>query len=511
MIKNIPIIRFLCLAMCFLNVLCGDYRPEIDLYPLFQDVQTSSVYHDSKTFVDLDIKEAPWEVVESYKKELPFTSKEKLIFFINKYFQEINNEKPFPSSKLAFDNYLVSTWNSLLRNQDNISDWSRSTLIYVPNAYTVAGQRFKEMYYWDSFFSMLGLRLSNKTDILEGMVENFSYLIKRFGFIPNGNRTYFLSRSQPPFFSLMIKLTNNPEQYYEDLQKEYGYWQCVKKIPSHSLSRYLDVSSQPRPEGFKEDLEHVEKLSLFQKNSAFQELRTVAESGWDFSSRWYGQNKEVVISQLAPVDLNCLLYHMEMTLGDLAKSKKNHQKASEFYEAAKQRKKAVNTYCWDSKKEFYFDYNFESKTRQPYYTLAAAFPLFFGVASKEQAKSVAQIIENQFLKDGGLVTTLYESKEQWDYPNGWAPLEWIAIGGLKNYGFDALAEKIAERWLNINESMYHKTGFMIEKYDVVHPENLSKGGEYKVDHGFGWSNGVAQDLLNQRTKKEDIYSLFFYP
>lgn len=469
----------------------------------------SGIYKDSKEFVDLETTEDSSFILEEYVKKPP-ANKTTLKEFVDQRFVEKSFERPFPSSKLPIKEYLVRAWGSLYRHPQE-KNWDWTTLLRVPHPYVVPGERFREMYYWDSFFCMLGLNLSGHSSLVEGMLEDFSYMIDRYGFIPNANRSYYLSRSQPPFFSLMIKLSKDPQKYYKALEKEYGFWQAIKTVPSLPLNHYCDTLSSPRPERYKEDVEGADDLPVYEKNFAYHEYRTVAESGWDFSSRWWNGCGTIVTSQLACVDLNALLFHMEMTLGDLAKQSNDMERADAFYRAARARKEALNALCWDDEKGFYFDYNYVDKSKQPHFTLAALFPLFFGLASQEQADRVIEKIKSEFLKQGGLVTTLTNSGLQWDAPNGWAPLQWIAIGACYNYGYHDLGDTIAKRWLKTNEGIYKKYGVMVEKYNVVDPLKLALGAEYPLQHGFGWTNGVAQDLYNQEVTGTNLYKQFFYP
>ena len=150
----------------------------------------------------------------------------------------------------------------------------------------------------------------------------------------------------------------------------------------------------------------------------------------------------------------------------------------------------IDTYCWNAEKGFYFDYDYVASVQKTSLTLAATFPLYFKIASVIQADKVAAIIEEHFLQSGGLITTTETTKQQWDAPNGWAPLQWIAINGLINYGHNELAENIAKRWMSINEKVYNNTGKMMEKYNVEATDLLAGGGEYDAQDGFGWTNGV---------------------
>jgi alpha,alpha-trehalase len=235
------------------------------------------------------------------------------------------------------------------------------------------------------------------------------------------------------------------------------------------------------------------------KDSFFQNLRAAAASGWDFSARWMDESARlstIHTGDIVPVDLNCLLYFLESAIAK-AKSMNNDGEAeSYFLDRARQRKENILAFCWNENLGFFCDYNFRKKEINSFKSLAAVFPLYFNIASEEQASSVANIILSEFLKPGGVVITNVLSGQQWDSPNGWAPLQWITYQGLVNYGHTKLANEISQRWLSLNDKVFKDTGKMLEKYNVENIDLLSGGGEYPVQDGFGWTNGVYLKLLN---------------
>jgi alpha,alpha-trehalase len=381
----------------------------------------------------------------------------------------------------------------------------------------VPGGRFREIYYWDSYFTMLGLQVSGRADVIQHMVDNFAHLIDTLGFIPNGNRTYYLGRSQPPFFALMVNVLAEIKgeeillKYRHHLEKEYAFWMAgennlsaenpvqgrVVRLPDGSiLNRYWDDNAAPRPEAYIEDV-HVAEKSGQDAETVYHHIRAAAESGWDFSSRWFRDGQSMATIQttdLLPVDLNCLLYFLEKTLVHTYRLLPDHTPVEVMKDRARLRKAAIQKYFWNEAEGFYFDYNFSEKRLSDQWTLAAVFPLFFQIAEKEQAAKVAQYIEAKFLQPGGVATTLVRSGQQWDAPNGWAPLQWMTFQGLRNYGFDTLASGIRRRWLALNEKTYAATGKMMEKYNVMDTEAKAGGGEYPNQDGFGWTNGVYLKL-----------------
>ena len=481
------------------HFISAQINPAKEYSDLFKAVQLEEIFQDQKRFADCAAKVAPDSIRKAYslqKNNPDFNLKN----FVGTFFDTIQNDT---AAMLQHIHYL---WNDLTKQPAHQKEFS--SLIALPNQYIVPGGRFREIYYWDSYFTMLGLQEDKRVEMIQNMVDNFKYLILKYDHIPNGNRTYYLSRSQPPFFSLMVQLlaeTLNDEsifiRYLPALQKEYNYWMTGKKavhFEDGNLNRYWDALNSPRPESYKHDVILFEKS---QKDSGlYRDIRSAAESGWDFSTRWFtdGINIEsIATTNYIPVDLNCLLYNLESTL---AKAYKLNQQIAESYkyeDLAKKRKQLIIKYFWNKQKAFFVDYNWKDSLFSPQLTLAGLFPLFFKIATPDQAKLVKQWIETEFLKPGGLVTTLVQgSGQQWDYPNGWAPLQWIAYQGLKNYDFNELANEIATRWLNLNMKVYFETGKMMEKYDVVDLNRKGGGGEYETQDGFGWTNGIFLKFWN---------------
>jgi alpha,alpha-trehalase len=492
---------------------------------LFIDVQLEQVFTDGKTFVDCTPKRKVSDIMYDYGlAKGPGLNLKKFV--------AANFDLPaappafnYIQKELDAANHIRNLWSNLKREADK--NVKGSSLLPLPNAYIVPGGRFREIYYWDSYFTMLGLKESGETAMIENMVDNFAYLIYQYGHIPNGNRTYYLSRSQPPFFSLMVELLASIKgktvygKYFTPLQKEYAYWMgkttdgaghTVKMPDGSLLSRYYDNSDKPRQESYKEDYDVAEsvanelamrikmsspdalkKILDETKATACRNLRSGAESGWDFSSRWFADEKNITTIQttnIIPVDLNCLLYHLEITIAKIYGLNKDTKSQKKLLALAAKRKAAILKYCWNAKENFFCDYNIETKTINNNITAAGLYPLFVKIATTAQATAVAATTKKYLLKPGGVVTTINNTGQQWDAPNGWAPLQWVAVNGLNNYNEKVLAKDIAKRWLALNDKVYAATSKMMEKYNV---EDLSKeagGGEYPSQDGFGWTNGV---------------------
>lgn len=274
----------------------------------------------------------------------------------------------------------------------------------------------------------------------------------------------------------------------------------VKLADGTVLNRYYDAGDQPREESYRED---YEAAKLTKQNPAvfLRNVRSAAESGWDFSSRWFADGKsfsQIITTNLLPVDLNTLMYNLESTIAEANKQAGDLKKAALFSAKASKRKAAIAKYFWNAKQNFFTDYNWKTRNFSSQITLAASFPLYFKLATATQAKLVSQRLEKDFLKSGGLITTLTTTKQQWDAPNAWAPLQWVSIAGLRQYGYHQLADTISNRWVNLNISVFKETGKLMEKYNVV--ETNSKGGgggEYPLQDGFGWTNGVLLKLIKK--------------
>lgn len=499
-----------------------------ELGPLFEEVQLKNVLGDGKTFPDCVPKRSLHEINAEFLRDR-ISQGFDLRNFIEENFslpKAYSTGYKSDASK-SVQQHIKSLWDVLTRQPDE----EGGSLIPLPHPYIVPGGRFREIYYWDSYFTMLGLQVSGRVDMIRNMVDNFSFLIDRIGYIPNGNRTYFIGRSQPPFFSLMVKLLRDEDEkviregreeeegvlvkYLPQLEKEYQFWMKGADLLSKAdsakdrvvlmedgsiLNRYWDEFSTPRPEAHKEDVE-LSHQSKQKPEELFRHLRAAAESGWDFSSRWF---KDVTsfatihTTDIIPVDLNCLLHHLEQTLAEAYQLAGNSLKSAAYQSLSRKRKIAIKKYCWNDEMNFFFDFDFVANRQKEQLTLAAAFPLFFEIASPDQAMAIAKLFEEKFLKPGGMTTTLEHSGQQWDAPNGWAPLQWITYKGLLNYGLEDLAHQLKSNWTNANLRVYQQTGKMTEKYDVWSDNAEASGGEYPNQDGFGWTNGVFLAMSSEK-------------
>jgi len=482
-----------------------------EIYDIFQTVQELQTFEDQKIFADCTPTSSLEAIRQSFN-ETPRNS-EQLKAFVFEHFevpQELVLEQKESTDILQ---HIDGLWPRL--TVENTSD--KGSLIGVPSPYVLPGGRFREFFYWDSYFTMLGLKVGGKKKLVRSMVDNFSFLINKFGFIPNGTRTYFLSRSQPPFYALMIDLLHQMDgnqiliDHCSYLEQEYRFWMkgsnelkdssAIERVVSleggEIANRYFDSEKIPRPESHLEDT----LLNGSENNShLFTNLRAACESGWDFSSRWLQQNDDlnsIYTTQIMPIDLNCLLYFLEKTLAKCYRLKQQKEISEKYDQYANDRKEMIDKYFWNEKEQIYKDYSIEKMESTSSLSLASLFPLFFNIASEKKADSVLKIIEEKFLKEGGLITTLCFSGQQWDAPNAWAPLQYIAYIAAKNYGRDPLADKIKNNWMKNVERVFNNTGKLMEKYNAIDTTMIAGGGEYPNQDGFGWTNGVYLFFTNE--------------
>ncbi|KAM4627630.1 trehalase [Polymixia lowei] len=515
---------------------------------VLQQVQKAKLFDDDKYFVDMKLRATPDLVLsafqnlsnESWNTTIPSP---KLRAFLSMYFEEPGKEfepwtppdwhdKPKFLGKIAdlqlrnWAEKLHHLWKPLGRKmRADVKDHPELySQIYTPHPVIVPGGRFRELYYWDSYWVIKGLLLSEMTDTAYGMIQNFLYLVNRYGFVPNGGRIYYERRSQPPFLTLMV------ESYYqvtEDeeflrtalpaLEQEYLFWMQNRSVKvevkgtEHILNRYNVQVDSPRPESYTDDEVLAEGLAHDVKQQLWTDLKAGAESGWDFSSRWYvnskghnnGTLRDTRTSQILPVDLNALLCRNEKTLASFHRILGDGDSAARYDQAAARRLEAIESVLWDAKRTAWFDYSLLTHSSHFEFYPSNLAPIWAECYSQPAMGEEAV----QYLKDSGALrfpngvpTSLRESGQQWDYPNAWPPLQHMLIDGLSKLPSEnakQLALDLAQRWIRTNWLAYVKYDAMFEKYDVNRDGKPGGGGEYEVQLGFGWTNGVALQILDQ--------------
>ena len=486
---------------------------------LFVDVQMGRVFPDGKTFVDCIPKRKPADIVADYEAQKGTPG-----FDLHKFVFDNFELPPAPSDTYKTNEsedvvtHIHNLWSVLKRTPDKVVEGS--SLLPLPYPYIVPGGRFREVYYWDSYFTMLGLKESGEIDMIDNMVKNFAYLIENYGHIPNGNRTYYLGRSQPPFFSVMVELLAEAkgdsvyQEFLPAMEKEYAFWmdgsgklkagqayrRVVRLKNGEIMNRYWDDATVPRQESWREDVLTAQRSGR-DKLEMYEELRAAAESGIDFSCRWFGDGKNLTTirtSDFIPPDLNALLYHLEWSISKALLM--NKDSTSEVYRRkAIRRGELIDKYCWNKTVNFYTDFDFKTQKQSKIIDPGGMYPFCFINEHPDYmsflGSRVADVIRAKLLKPGGVVTTEFNTGQQWDAPNGWAPLEWMTIWGLDRSGQKDLAADIAARWVKLNEKVYKATGKLMEKYNVVDIDKDAGGGEYPGQDGFGWTNGVLLKLI----------------
>ncbi|XP_068570050.1 trehalase [Cebidichthys violaceus] len=543
------LVVFSFLSVALFACVNGAFPPPCDseIYcagPILHQVQNAKLFDDDKYFVDMKLREAPDVVLSAFRNlsnESPNITvpPAKLQEFLSAYFEEPGTE---------FESWTPPDWHDKPKFLEGIADqdlrnWAEKihflwkslgrkicagvkdhpelySHIYTPHPVVVPGGRFRELYYWDSYWVINGLLLSEMTDTAHGMIQNFLYLVNRYGFVPNGGRIYYERRSQPPFLTLMV------ESYYQAtkdkeflraalpaLEQEYRFWMHNRSVTvkvngaEHLLNRYHVQVGLPRPESYTDDLELAEGLTDAYKEQLWMDLKAGAESGWDFTSRWYmsgnGSLGETSTSQVLPTDLNALLCLNERTLASFHRILGDGDSAALYDQNAARRLEAIESVLWDAERGAWFDFNLMTHSKHFEFYPSNLAPVWAQCYSRPEMgeKAVQYLKESGALQfPNGVPTSLRESGQQWDYPNAWPPLQHMLIDGLSKLPSEdakQLAFDLAQRWIKTNWLAYMKYDAMFEKYDVNGDGKPGGGGEYEVQLGFGWTNGVALQLLDQ--------------
>ncbi|KAL6424640.1 hypothetical protein ACFW04_009967 [Cataglyphis niger] len=422
---------------------------------------------------------------------------------------------------------LNSIWETLARKikDDVVINPERHSLIYVNNTFVVPGGRFKEFYYWDSYWIIEGLLLCDMPVTVKGMIENFFSMVERYGFVPNGGRVYYLSRSQPP---LLIPMVAKYYDYTKDreflkqniaiLEKEFEYWQNEKMVnvmkdgKTYRMARYVTNSNGPRPESYKEDYRLAQPLPEKERGELYNNLKAAAESGWDFSYRWcirIDRNANLSLinastSDIIPVDLNAILQRNARLLARFHGILGNLQKVLRYSKIALDYQAAIDNVLWNEDEGIWLDYDTRNKQSRNAFYPSNLSPLYTMSYNRNKStyyalKAISYLKRNRVdLYFGGTPTSVNYTGEQWDFPNAWPPLQSFLVVGLYRTGMKEamdLAETLAGRWLRSNYIGYDEYGKMFEKYNAIHPGEGGGGGEYSVQEGFGWTNGIVFEFL----------------
>ncbi|XP_063218979.1 trehalase isoform X3 [Bacillus rossius redtenbacheri] len=529
---------------------------------LLHTVQMASLYQDSKTFVDMKLRRSPRETLQQFRALMQRTgsrpSRDQVHRFVNDSFEPEGSEfVPWdppdwveqPAFLAGVRDSELRRWGQQLNNlwkllgrkiKDEVrDDHDKYSIIYVPNPVIVPGGRFREFYYWDSYWIVRGLLLSEMRHTVKGMLENFLSIVDEYGFVPNGGRIYYSMRSQPPLLIPMVDSyveSADDDQFVRDhihtMEKEFQYWLTNHTVvvekdgKSYRLARYYDASDGPRPESYREDFQSAMIFKTDdEKQNFYSELKAGAESGWDFSSRWFilnatnkGNLTNLKVRSIIPVDLNAILYWNAKILSSFYHRIDMPDKAVEYMNVAQDWLQAVTDVLWHEEVGAWLDYDTLNEVKRDYFYPTNIAPLWTGcyhpasTGNTQVAKILKYLDKTQVMINlGGIPATLEHSGEQWDYPNAWPPLQYIMILGLEATGDDwakELAFQISEKWVRSNYKAYNESLAMFEKYDATVPGGHGGGGEYNVQVGFGWTNGVILELLHKyggRLSAEDRF------
>jgi alpha,alpha-trehalase len=429
-------------------------------------------------------------------------------------------------------------------------------LLYLKNKYVVPGGRFNEMYGWDSYFIIRGLLRDGRVDLARGMVDNFFFEIEYYGAVLNANRTYYLTRSQPPFLSSMVMAVHEAqrtagqddrawlETAYSYVKRDHAMWTHDPHLAgSTGLSRYYDFGEGPAMEALQDEADTYRQVAayfLFHPSiPAYEGLdedvpggkaagspysvqvcgathtqssceaarlikltpdyykgdRSMRESGFDISFRFgpYG----AATHHYAPVCLNSLLFKTERDLEEMSRVLGKNADAAEWQRLAEARKQAMQKYLWDERKGLFFDYNFENQQRSTYLYATTFYPLWAGLATDEQARAVVKNLSS-FERAGGIAMSVQDTHAQWDYPFGWAPIQLLAVEGMRRYGHNVEADRVSTEFLSTVLENFARDKTIREKYNVVTRSsdiNVKTGYADNVI-GFGWTNAVFIELLH---------------
>ncbi|KAG7546383.1 Six-hairpin glycosidase superfamily [Arabidopsis suecica] len=545
----------------------GPVVPTTALVTFLQRVQLTALRSypkkqipDPKSYIDLSLKR-PYNLstIESAFNDLTSESRhdqsvpvEKLEKFVKEYFdgagEDLLHHEPVdffsnPSGFLSnVENEQVREWarevHGLWRNlscrvSDSVRESpDRHTLLPLPEPVIIPGSRFREVYYWDSYWVIKGLMTSQMFTTAKGLVTNLMSLVETYGYALNGARAYYTNRSQPPLLSSMVyeiyNVTKDEELVKKAipvLLKEYKFWNSGKhKVVirdanghDHVLSRYYAMWNMPRPESSVFDEESAAGFStMLEKQRFHRDIATAAESGCDFSTRWMRDPPNfttMATTSVVPVDLNVFLLKMELDIAFMMKISGDKNGSGRFLKASKAREKAFKAVFWNEKAGQWLDYWLSSNGDEPETwkaenqntnVFASNFaPIWINSFNSDEVlvKKVVKALKNSgLIAPAGILTSLTNSGQQWDSPNGWAPQQEMIVTGLARSSSKEgkeMAEDIARRWIKSSYLVYKKSGTIHEKLKVTELGEYGGGGEYMPQTGFGWSNGVILAFLEE--------------
>nr|QOI60660.1 trehalase-1 [Mythimna separata] len=516
---------------------------------LLHEVQMARIFNDSKTFVDLQMKFNESKTLGDFQILMNDTnqnpSRAQLEQFVTDYFSnegELEDWKPSDHSDnpafLAtikdeelreFGKGINDIWPLLARKikAEVLEKPDQYSLVPLTHGFIIPGGRFKEIYYWDSFWIIEGLLISGMQETAKGMIENLIELLVKFGHIPNGSRWYYQERSQPPMLTAMVAIYYQYTQDLEFVRNNIGYletemafWQNERAVTvekdgvNHTLFRYYSVSDGPRPESYFEDYNNTIGFSDEERTDFYIDTKSAAESGWDFSTRWFlvpgGSNNGTITDihtrYIIPVDLNAILAGAFQQIAVFNAVLLNLSKSYEFAALASDLRNSIEAVLWNKEDSMWYDYNTRDNLHRKYFYSSNVAPLWQNAVSStflmaNGPKIVSSLEQSGGLDfPGGVPTSLIRSGEQWDFPNVWPPEVSIVVNALANIGTDeakTLSLEVAQTFVRSCHWGFLQYKQMFEKYDAENPGQFGGGGEYNVQFGFGWSNGAILEFLHK--------------
>lgn len=519
---------------------------------LLHYVQLAGLYNDSKTFVDLPLRQEENITLADFEDLLNKTdrnpTKHQIRNFVLEYFDEKSEGELIEWTPTDFkDNpeflnnicdkqlrqyasEINGIWPTLGRKvrPEVLNKPNQFSLMPVTHGFIIPGGRFKEIYYWDAYWIIEGLLISGMEETAKGMIENLIELLEKFGKIPNGSRWYYQERSQPPLLSAMMELyyekTGNKEflaKHIKSLEKEMNYWLDTQTVnfkkdnKMYTLLRYFAPSKGPRPESYYEDYTDAQTLDSREDHTEFYiDIKSAAESGWDFSTRWFvspegdnsGNLTNIHTRYIIPVDLNAIFANALENTANFRAILNYPREAAMWTSKAEKWKYCIEKVLWHEKDGIWYDYDMNNEKHRQYFYPSNVAPLWRNAVPEALVKKHAPKVLNYLNVSqgldfpGGIPASLARSGEQWDFPNVWPPEVSIVIKALENMNTNEgsqLAFQLAQNWVRICYKSFNESKQMFEKYDAEIPGNFGGGGEYNVQAGFGWSNGVVLEFLNR--------------
>lgn len=612
-------------ATCLANQENSYHACESPIYcnaRLLDRIQRSGIFLDDKQFVDMPTKRPVQEVLASFEeleraiaalegaqKALQIVDNKKkdgpdpVISLIHDFIQEnfwpvgFDLQVVVPGDWQAEPAFLAGVkdedarevgrvlhekWKSLTRSFDRsrLCPACSTTSLLLVNPFVIPGGRFREFYYWDTFWILEGLYVSEMWQTARGTLENMVGVIEAVGFVPNGSRIYYLNRSQPPMFTRMLsryfevmRQAKTPTNcgYFGGVEREFAmralaaadreylFWMEHRAVlvqkAGDSISRVARVSGPgfysqslqgprsildflspslgekfvlnvygaalrgPRPESFSEDVGRASELpEQRQRIRYFHNVAAAAESGWDFSARWLASDSQMTsmeCTEIAPVDLNALMYSNERWLAEMHeaaasgtdKESVHRDLAGAYRELSQKRLDALQGLFWDGHELRWRDWHLRTRsfTPRPFY-LSDLAPLFYQAYSDESKVDPRRILQAHLsiLQDhpAGVPVSHFFSGQQWDAPNVWAPLQYelLALYDRLACGdgfYEGMAASLATRWIQSISCGLRNYGHVFEKYHADLPGQPGGGGEYIVQEGFAWTNAVSLWILQR--------------